>query len=183
MPFIDWMRTCELHYDCAAFIDNPRTAKEKKHMYTRICIILVSIALLLPSLVLADDAAELRKKIFMDQKKLVVMENMEFTEQQGKDFWPIYEKHQQKLFDNGQQFVKIIAAYASVWKNMKDEEGLALWDSYLDAQEQRLELMRAYISDLQKVLPGKQLFRYLQIESKLEAIARYELAQEIPLVQ
>lgn len=43
--------------------------------------------------------------------------------------------------------------------------------------------MKAYIAELKKVLPGKQLFRYLQIESKLEAIARYEMAQEIPLVQ
>lgn len=52
----------------------------------------------------------------MDQKKLVVMKNMEFNEQQGKGFWPIYEQHQQKLFDNGQEFVRLIEAYASVWK-------------------------------------------------------------------
>jgi len=34
-----------------------------------------------------------------------------------------------------------------------------------------------------KVLPGKKAFRYMQIESKLAAIGRYELAKEIPLAE
>jgi len=37
--------------------------------------------------------------------------------------------------------------------------------------------------DVGKVLPGKKAFRYLQVESKLSAIGRYELAKEIPLAR
>jgi hypothetical protein len=37
--------------------------------------------------------------------------------------------------------------------------------------------------DVGKVLPGKKAFLYLQVESKLSAIGRYELAKEIPLAR
>ncbi len=43
--------------------------------------------------------------------------------------------------------------------------------------------MKKFTLDLEKVLPGKKVFRYLQVENKLEAIGRYELAKEIPLAQ
>ena len=33
------------------------------------------------------------------------------------------------------------------------------------------------------VLPGKKVFRCVQIESKLESIARYEMAKQIPLAE
>jgi len=78
-------------------------------MRNKITILLATLILLTPALALADEAAELQKKIFMDQKKLVVMENMEFTEQEAQQFWPIYEEHQEKLFKNSLQLAKVIA--------------------------------------------------------------------------
>jgi hypothetical protein len=33
------------------------------------------------------------------------------------------------------------------------------------------------------VLPGKKVVRYLQIESKIRAVVRYQLADNIPLVE
>ena len=43
--------------------------------------------------------------------------------------------------------------------------------------------MKKLASDVGKVLPGKKAFRYMQVESKLLAIGRYELAKGIPLAQ
>jgi hypothetical protein len=34
-----------------------------------------------------------------------------------------------------------------------------------------------------KILPAKKVFRYLQIENKMDAAGRYELAKEIPLAK
>ena len=36
---------------------------------------------------------------------------------------------------------------------------------------------------LEKVRPGVKVARYLQIESRIRAVAKYELAAQIPLVQ
>ena len=150
-------------------------------MRNKITILLATLLLLTPALVLADDAAELQKKIFMDQKKLVVMENMEFTEQEAQQFWPVYEKHQEKLFKNGLQLAKVIVSYASVYNEMKSDEALALLDEFQQAQKQRLDILHQYANDLKKVLPGTKVMRSLQIEYKLQAIARFEMAKAIPL--
>ena len=152
-------------------------------MRNKITILLATLLLLTPALALADDAAELKKKIFLDQKKLVVMENMEFTEQEAQQFWPVYEKHQEKLFKNGLQLAKVIVSYASVYNEMKSDEALALLDEFQQAQKQRLDILHQYANDLKKVLPGTKVMRSLQIEYKLQAIARFEMAKGIPLAQ
>lgn len=152
-------------------------------MRNKITILLATLLLLTPALALADEAAELKKKIFMDQKKLVVMDNMKFTDDEAKKFWPLYGTYQEKLFKSSQRIGKVITSYASLYKDMKDDEALELMDEYQLAQKQRLEVMKQYTTDLKKVLPGKKVFRCLQVESKLEAIARFEMAKNIPLAQ
>jgi hypothetical protein len=44
-------------------------------------------------------------------------------------------------------------------------------------------LQASYVSKLSKVLPPKKVARYLQIENKIRAAVKYDLAAEIPLVE
>jgi hypothetical protein len=152
-------------------------------MRNKINLLLAVLFLILPALAMADESAELKKKIFMDQKKLVVMENMELTEEEAKNFWPVYEKHQEKLFQVSRQFGKVITSYALVYKDMKNDKALDLLDEFQEAQKKRLEVLNQYAGDLKKVLPGTKVFRCLQVEYKLQAIARFEMAKGIPLAQ
>ena len=43
-------------------------------------------------------------------------------------------------------------------------------------------MKRSYVPKLEKVLPGAKVARYMQIESKIRAIVKMELAASIPLV-
>jgi len=36
---------------------------------------------------------------------------------------------------------------------------------------------------LEKVIPGMKVARYMQIENKIRAVIKYELAESIPLVE
>ena len=74
-------------------------------------------------------------------------------------------------------------AYASVFQTLTDEQAVKLVDEYYDIQDDRLTVMKKMAVDVGKVLPGKKAFRYLQVEAKLSAIGRYELAKEIPLAR
>ena len=150
----------------------------------RIKTVLLTLMLLVaPVLALADEALDLKKKIMFDQKRLVVMENMEFTEEEAAAFWPVYDKHQEELFQINQRGAKLILAYASVFQTLTDEQAVKLVDEYYDIQDDRLTVMKKMAVDVGKVLPGKKAFRYLQVEAKLSAIGRYELAKEIPLAR
>ncbi len=150
----------------------------------RIKSILLTILLLtVPFVAFADESLELKKKIMFDQKRLVIMENMEFTEEEGKAFWPVYEKHQEELFLVNQRGARLILAYASAFQTLTDDQAVKIIDEYYNIQDERLVVLKKRAVDVGKVLPGKKAFRYMQIESKLSSIARYELAKEIPLAQ
>jgi hypothetical protein len=151
-------------------------------MRTRITLMTI-LLLAAPLLAMADEAAELKKKIMFDEKKLVVMENMEFTEAEAKGFWPVYDQYQEKLFQNSQLFGQLIMSYASNYQSLTDEKAMELMDEYYKIRGERQKIMQKYTGDLKKVLPGRKIFRYLQVENKLEAIARFELAKEIPLAK
>jgi hypothetical protein len=43
-------------------------------------------------------------------------------------------------------------------------------------------MKESYAPKLSKVLPPKKVARYLQVENKIRALVKYELAGEIPLV-
>ena len=55
-------------------------------------------------------------------------------------------------------------------------EAEPLLEKALKFQDDRLELRRAYVARFSKVLPGRQLARFYQIENKIDAVLRYELA-------
>ena len=150
---------------------------------TRIAAFMVCLLLAMPMMALADEAGELRKKIIFDQKKLVVMQNMEFTEEEKTAFWPVYQKFQEELFPLNQRTVELVLAYASVFQSLTDDQAAKIIEEYLTLQDSRQTAMRKYFHEFMKILPGKKVFRYLQIENKMDATGRYELAQEIPLAK
>jgi len=132
----------------------------------------------------ADNMQILREKLKAD-KKLVVAANMELTEAEAKGFWPVYEEYQKELQKINQRIASTIVAYAKEHnaKSLTDEKAKTLLDQYLGVEEAELKLKRSFVPRLSKVLPGRKVARYLQIENKIRAIVKYEIAAEVPLVQ
>ena len=124
----------------------------------------------------------LRDKIKAD-KKLVVAANMDLTDAEGKGFWPIYEAYQKDLQTLNERLKKTILSYADAYnKNaLTDQEAKTLIGEALAVEEDEAKMRKAYAAKLASVLPGKKVARYLQIENKIRALVRYELAGEIPL--
>ena len=132
----------------------------------------------------ADNMQILRDKIKAD-KKLVVATNMELTESEAKAFWPIYDEYQKDLQKINRRIVNVLDSYASDAraKTLTDEKAKKLIDEALAIEQAETNLKSAYAPKLSKVLPVKKVARYLQIENKIRAVVKYDLAQGVPLVQ
>ena len=78
-----------------------------------------------------------------------------------------------------------ISSYAREYnaKSLSDEKAKKLLDYYLAIEDRELKLRKSYIPKLSKVLPGRKVARYMQLENKVRALIKYELAAEIPLAQ
>ena len=148
-----------------------------------IATLVILTMLLLPFVCLADETDDLRKKIMFDQKKLLVMENVEFTKDEGDAFWPLFDKLQEELFVVNQRSAKLILAYASVYETLTDDQAAKIVNEYFATRRERTAIFDEYVQQMLKVLPTKKVFRYVQVENKLEVMARYEIAKEVPLAR
>jgi len=126
----------------------------------------------------------LRDKLKAD-KKLVVAANMSLTDVEAKAFWPIYEEYQTELGAVNTRLRKTIESYAEAYNTntLTDEMAKKLIAEVSAVDESEVQMRKSYAAKLDKVLPGKKTARYLQIENKIRALVRYELAAEIPLVE
>ena len=132
----------------------------------------------------ADNMQILRDKIKAD-KKLVVATNMELTESEAKGFWPIYEQYQKDLQKINQRIAKLLESYADDFrkKSLTDDKAKKLIDEAVAIEQAEANLKSAYAPKLGKALPVKKVARYLQIENKIRAVVKYDIAQGVPLVR
>jgi hypothetical protein len=55
-------------------------------------------------------------------------------------------------------------------------------DEALAIEQAEVTMKQGYVPKLSAVLPATKVARYLQIENKIRAVIKYELADGIPLV-
>lgn len=140
----------------------------------------------------ADSASggDTNMEIFMQKikadKKLLVASNMDLSEAEGKKFWPLYDAYQKELEQINQRLGKTIKAYADVFNEGKgvisDDAAKNLLKEALSIEEAEVKLKRTYADKIGKVLPATKTTRYIQIENKIRAVIKFELARQIPLV-
>ena len=131
-----------------------------------------------------DDMQILRDKIKAD-KKLLVASNMELKDSEAKGFWPVYEEYQKDLAAINQRIGKLIESYAADYqaKTLTDEKAKKLVEEMVAIEKAEAGMKTAYVPKLGKVLPQVKVARYLQIENKIRALVKYELAGAVPLAQ
>lgn len=132
----------------------------------------------------ADNMSILSDKVKAD-KKLVVAANMDLTEGEAEKFWPVYDEYQKELEKINKQLGGVIADYAKEYNagTLTDDKAKALLDRWLAANEAEAKLPKSSVPKLSNALPAKKVVRYLQMENKIRAIIRFELARQVPLVE
>jgi hypothetical protein len=157
----------------------------KKMLGATLAIVLLGIA---PQIGAQDKPADnmqiLREKIKAD-KKLLVATNMDLTESEAKGFWPIYDQYQKDLQKINQRMVRVLEGYADDFraKSLTDDKAKKLINDALGIEQAEADLKSTYAPKLSKVLPARKVVRYLQIENKIRAIVKYDIASGVPLVR
>jgi len=131
-----------------------------------------------------DSMQYLREKLLAD-KKAVIAANMSLTEAETKAFWPLYDEYQKELGKVNDQLAMVIVSYSKEHGagKLTNEKARALLDRYIAIEEAELQFKKAFVPKLGKALPGLKVARYMQLENKIRAIVKYEIAGEVPLAQ
>jgi hypothetical protein len=152
-------------------------------------MLLVFLAAALAAPVIAQDSGTTNMDILLQKvkadKKLLVATNMNLTDAEGKAFWPIYASYQNDLQQINGRLKNAILAYADAYNKgaISNETAKKLLTESLSIDESEVKLNQSYATKLEAVIPEAKVARYIQIERKIRAAVRYELASEIPLVK
>jgi Spy/CpxP family protein refolding chaperone len=143
-----------------------------------------------PAFAQTESSADTNMEILMQKvkadKKLLVAANMELTDAEIKGFWPLYDAYQKDLQQMNERLGKMINAYADAYNQGKgsipNDTAKKLLNEVISIEEQEVKLKRSYADKVGKVLPAAKTARYIQIENKIRAVIKFELARQIPLV-
>ncbi|MCE5244184.1 MAG: hypothetical protein ABFD98_10250 [Syntrophobacteraceae bacterium] len=159
----------------------------KKHRMILSLFLIAALVVLAASPVTAQEKAEDNMQLVIEKmradKKLLVAENMKLTENEGKQFWPLYDRFQDELFLLRSRTLKMIGDYKDSFEKLDNNTARRLLDDYLATETLRLKLHQVYLPKFRKILPDVKVVRYYQIENKIQAALMYEAARTIPLAK
>lgn len=132
-------------------------------------------------------AAEANLDVLVDairsNRKALVAVNLNLTDEEAAKFWPIYDRYQKEINALGDRLIGVIQDYSANFSDLSNDKAMQLVDDYLTVEADRVKVKRAYLDEFAKALPGRKVARFYQIENKMDAVIRYNLAATIPVVE
>jgi hypothetical protein len=132
----------------------------------------------------ADEASlEILRDTLRSNKKALVDVNLALSDEEARAFWPVYDRYQKELNGVQDRLVQVIESYRAGFGSMTDEQARKLVEDYLAVERDRAEVRRTFLAPISEALSGRKVMRFYQIENKIDAVLRYELAATIPVIE
>lgn len=128
------------------------------------------------------DYSEVQRTALKTEKKAIVAEAMQMTDEQSAIFWPLYNEYNEKLYTMNTKEYDVIIDFAEHFVTMSDEKAVELWTRVMALDQEYLKLKKSYFKKFKKVLPPILVVRYFQLENKIDMLINYEFAIQIPLM-
>ena len=133
------------------------------------------------------EATEASLQVLLDairsNRKALVAVNLGLTGEEAARFWPVYDRYQQEINAVGDRWLALIEDYVASFHDLSNDKATKLVEDYLAVEAERVQVRRTYVSDFAAILPGRKVARLYQIENKMDAVIRYDLAATIPVVE
>jgi AAA+ ATPase superfamily predicted ATPase len=146
--------------------------------------ILSLIILLSPSLFAQDISyLEYLRTDLQKQKREIVAETMNLTEDEADIFWPIYKDYESRLDEINSEKLSVIKDYAENYYKLSDELAIHLANKKHELDKKRAELIWNYYSILKDELNPIDAAMFYQVESQLLLLIDVQIAGEIPIIK
>jgi len=151
----------------------------------RIIVVMVSCLIAFPAFAqeVTQNTMDSVRDAIKAQKRALIAVNMQLTEAEDAQFWPLYDSYQKDMETINQKIGDLILDYAKNYETLTDTKADELLKKNLSLENEILQLKTSYLPRFSAALPAKKVARYYQLENKIQAVNRYDLAEKIPLVK
>jgi hypothetical protein len=142
------------------------------------------IVFVLSAMVFAQETSyiEILKSDINTQRRTLITQAMEFSEEEAQKFWPIYKEYEieyDKLMDKEIQLLK---DYAESYENMGEEIAGQLANKSFEIEREQLNLSEEYFKKYTKELAIKRAVKLQQVLNRIELMINLQKASNIPVL-
>ena len=131
----------------------------------------------------SDQDLQLLRKDLRSQRKQIVAANVALTDAEAQKFWPIYDQYVAEVAKINDTKLSLIKEYAANYAAFTDAQAQSIMERWTAADDAALQLRIRYIPIFQKVLPGKKVALFFQVDRRIGVLTDLQVASEIPLVE
>ena len=149
----------------------------------RIFVFLASFVIFLPQSN-ADQLEESRIELEA-KKKVQISKSLELSSEQGDDFWAVYADYERELGQSTKDSFNLIRKFSAGYENgtITEQSAVNMMAEFFRIEARKLQTKQSYLSRFQQVMPAKKVFRFYQIDNKIDSLIRCDIARKLPLIE
>lgn len=130
-----------------------------------------------------DTYLELLRSDLKAETVAILTEVMEFSDEEGQAFWPIYRDYEVEGAKLGDRRVALLKDYAASFEMLSDEKAQEIAEASFKLQEDRIKLNRSYYKKVSKALGANTAARFIQVMNQVNLLIDVQVAAGMPLIQ
>ena len=129
-----------------------------------------------------QDLIEVARSVVAADRKAVLVKEMGLSEEESKNFWPLYEEYRQAMDKVNDELMTLVLEYGKLYPIVPEEKARQMLDTYTRIQEKQVKERSAYLKKFTRVLPASKALRLAQLETRFDSVVQLNLAARVPLV-
>ena len=150
------------------------------------------VAITFPLFAIAQNHSEAVQSIHVDEqiilgeimtgKRAVYVRALQFTDEESRAFWPVYDDYEARIKKIDNRLVRLIDDYAAKYPNLTEADAQQMLAAKLKIDWERMALQQEYTRKIARTLPASKALRYAQVESRIDNELQRKVMLLVPLV-
>jgi len=130
-----------------------------------------------------DEDIKLYRKDLRSVRKQIIAANMDLTDTEAEQFWPLYDQYTQELVGKQDGKYALLKEYAQNYAAMTDSQAEDYVRGRAAIDEAIVQVRLRYFPMFRKILSGKSAALFFQLDWRLGLIMDLQLASQTPLIE
>ena len=126
---------------------------------------------------------QLLKKDVQAEARSIIEDNLELTEEQAKEFWPLYDEYEAIRVLLFNERINLYAEYLLDYLALSDETAADLIGKFYAFDQKKLDTQKEFTQKFMEVLPAKVVGKFLQLSHRIELMVELQKTSRIPLIK
>ena len=130
-----------------------------------------------------DDDIKLFRKDVRSLRKQIIAANMDLTDDEAQQFWPIFDQYTADLVAITDKKYSLLKEYAENYPTLTSEQAESYIKGRAAVEESVMKLRLKYFPTFRSVLSGKTTALFFQMDWRLGLIIDLQLSSQTPLIE